>query len=79
MDAVKDEIVRVLGKEGIQPLGVEGDKGSHWVLLDYEDLIIHLFRKEEREFYNLDGLWGDAPKINLQEMETPKSKLRQIG
>jgi ribosome-associated protein len=79
MNAVADEIGKVLGKGGIHPLGIEGEKGSHWTLLDYDDLIVHLFRKEERAFYNLDGLWGDAPKIDLEEVEKPAGKIRRIG
>jgi ribosome-associated protein len=79
LSAVTDEIGKVLGKKGIQPLGIEGAKGSHWVLLDYDDVIVHLFRKEERAFYNLDGLWGDAPKIDLEVESKPAGKKRRIG
>ena len=79
MSAIADEIEKGLSKKGIHPLGIEGEKGAHWFLLDYDDLIVHLFRKEERAFYNLDGLWGDAPKVDLEEVDKPAGKIRRVG
>ncbi len=46
-----------------RPLRVEGRGEGEWVLLDYGDLVVHLFQPEMREFYSLERLWGDAPKI----------------
>lgn len=65
--AILDEIEVTLGKKGVRPLQIEGAAISHWVLIDYEDVIVHIFRKETREFYNLDGLWGDSPVLDLEE------------
>lgn len=67
LNAIAEEIEKQLGKEGFHPPGIEGEKVSHWILMDYGDVIIHLFRKDARDFYNLDGLWGDSPKIDLEE------------
>ncbi len=67
LNAIAEDIEKQLGKEGFRPPGIEGGKVSHWILMDYGDVIIHLFRKDARDFYNLDGLWGDSPKIDLEE------------
>jgi ribosome-associated protein len=49
-----------------KPNHVEGLRGASWVLLDFIDVIVHLFLKETREFYGLERLWGDATRIELQ-------------
>jgi ribosome-associated protein len=46
------------------PNHIEGENAGFWVLLDYGDVIVHVFREEERAFYGLERLWGDAPQIN---------------
>jgi len=50
---------------GVAPLRAEGVMTGHWLILDYGTIIFHVFREEAREFYDLDGLWGDAPQIGL--------------
>lgn len=52
---------------GIAPLSVEGTGRGHWVLMDFSDVIVHVFYQPMREFYDLDGLWADAPKVRLPE------------
>lgn len=47
------------------PLGVEGEGDGNWILIDYGDLVIHLFFEPQREFYDLEGLWIEAPRIDL--------------
>ena len=54
-------------EHGIRPFAVEGTGRSHWVLMDFSDVIVHIFYEPVREFYDLDGLWGDAPKAKLPE------------
>lgn len=61
--AMTDAVGDALSKNGWRPLGVEGREGGVWVLIDYNDVILHIFKKETREFYGLDRLWGDAPQI----------------
>lgn len=51
---------------GIMPIGIEGMANGQWVLMDYGDIIIHIFDKESREFYDLEKLWMDAPRISLK-------------
>ncbi|WP_125606571.1 ribosome silencing factor [Lapidilactobacillus bayanensis] len=65
--AIVEEIekqVEALGVEG----HVEGKKGSKWILIDFKDVVIHVFLKEEREFYNLEKLWSDAPMVDIHEL-----------
>lgn len=58
-----------LAKEGIYPLGIEGSTQGSWILMDYNELIIHIFYKPIREFYDLEGLWSDAKRIETQTEE----------
>lgn len=50
---------------GVKTLHAEGAYTNGWLVLDYGNIIVHIFRKEAREFYDLDGLWGDAPALDL--------------
>ncbi|MFQ5508017.1 MAG: ribosome silencing factor [Leptospirillia bacterium] len=65
--AIYEGIDEALSKRGVEPLNVEGKNEMRWVLLDYADVIIHVFLNEAREFYGLERLWGDAPKVDLQD------------
>jgi ribosome-associated protein len=59
--AVADHITDSLREEGIRPWHNEGYRGSGWVLLDFVDVVVHIFMPRVREFYSLEKLWGDAP------------------
>jgi len=65
--ALCDYIVETLEKEGLRPFSIEGYTYGRWVLIDYIDFIIHIFLQDVREYYNLELLWGDAPKLELKE------------
>jgi len=65
MKAIINAIRDGLREVGVTTTRVEGDFHGGWVLLDYSDLIVHVFRKEAREFYDLDGVWADAPQLDL--------------
>lgn len=65
VQAIASSIEHDLKKEGIYPLGMEGFKEGKWILLDYDDIIIHVFYQQIREFYELERLWADAPKVEL--------------
>jgi ribosome-associated protein len=65
--AIADAIVEGLKKKGIYPSHREGSEGARWVLLDYFDVVIHVFNEEARQFYALENLWGDAPVEILNE------------
>lgn len=65
VQAIASAIEVTLKKEGIYPLGVEGFSEAKWVLLDYDDVVVHVFYEGVREFYDLEGLWSDAPNVEV--------------
>ncbi len=67
VQSIAQGIGEYLGKEGIAPLSVEGQTRGHWVLMDFSDVIVHVFYQPVREFYDLEGLWSHAPRVNLPE------------
>lgn len=66
--AIAEFIEEEFSKSGIKPRGIEGLGYSHWVLIDYGDVIVHVFEKETRDFYNLEKLWMDARTIEIDEV-----------
>jgi ribosome-associated protein len=58
---------RLKAEGGISPLRVEGLGDSHWVLLDYGDLVVHVFLDETRAYYDLERLWSDAPRVAWED------------
>ena len=60
--ALADEVRDKLSEQGVTPLRVEGYQSARWVLLDYGDVVVHIFNPEARSFYGLDRLWGDAQR-----------------
>jgi ribosome-associated protein len=63
--AIADAIDEELGPLGLASLGVEGYREGQWILMDYGDVIVHVFSQETREYYDLERLWANAPKIDL--------------
>ena len=61
--ALADAVDERFSAQGLEPRRVEGYNTASWILMDYNDVIIHIFLKETREFYSLERLWGDAPEI----------------
>ena len=61
LEAVADAVERSLHDAGQRLIGSEGARGSRWVLLDFGDVVVHVFHQEERAYYDLEGLWSDAP------------------
>jgi len=62
---IAEEIQKELKKEHIYPLHIEGYNEANWILLDYGDLIIHLFDEKNRSFYQIERLWGDATEVSV--------------
>ena len=67
---LSDEVQRVLAEQGEEALHVEGYRAGGWVLVDYGCLVVHIFLKETREFYNLERLWSDAPEVDISALLT---------
>lgn len=66
--AIHDRIYEGMKKEhGLLPRRVEGATEARWILLDYVDVVVHVFVPEAREFYNLEKLWGDVPRVALED------------
>ena len=65
VDAISDGIVVGLKVEDLRPLGAEAARSGQWSLLDYGDFVVHVFLHAAREHYDLEGLWNDAPRIQL--------------
>lgn len=71
--AIADHVEEELAKEGIKCLHKEGYESLNWVILDYFDVMVHVFRNEARAYYGLEKLWGDAPVIEIKDKAVKKS------
>ena len=67
--AMCDEVQEKLGRAGLELRQMEGNRSSSWILLDYGDVIIHLFSRDDRLFYDLERVWGDGKEIGIDELE----------
>ncbi len=65
LNAMSDSVEEELGKLGVNLRHVEGTRSSTWILMDYRDVIIHLFSREDREFYDIERIWTDGKKIEV--------------
>ncbi len=65
--AIADEVDKELRDEGVKYWHKEGYQALNWVLIDYVDVIVHIFKKDVREFYKLEKLWGDAAVEDVQD------------
>ena len=73
VQALAFHVEEKLGKRGIHPLGVEGKREGRWILLDYGEVIVHVFYQPVREFYDLERLWSEAPRLEMP----PASRVRR--
>lgn len=62
-----DEVEYQLSQEKIEPDHIEKDNTGSWIILDYNDIIVHVFHKEARNFYNLENLWADGEPVDISE------------
>ncbi len=69
--AIADSIVEGTEKKGIKAWHIEGYRARRWILLDYVDVVVHIFEPETRKFYSLESLWGDAP---IEEVKPRRSR-----
>lgn len=66
--ALAEELQEKLSERGVEPLRVEGTRAAMWVVLDYGDLMIHIFHRETRQFYNLERLWADGTVLRPAQL-----------
>lgn len=69
VQAMIDNVEETLGKAGYTPKQIEGYQNANWVLMDYSDIIVHVFDKENRLFYDLERIWRDGKTISVDEFK----------
>ena len=68
IQAMVDAVDEALTKAGHSPRQIEGNRNSTWILMDYRDIIVHIFSKEDRLFYDLEKIWTDGKRIEVDEL-----------
>ena len=79
--SIAEHLIKSLKARKIKTIGVEGVKEGDWALLDYGEVIIHVFESEKKSFYDIEGLWADAPRIDLSDFKKefePKEDLDEF-
>ena len=71
--ALSDAVVQALKAVGTRASGVEGRETGTWVLVDYGDVIVHAMHDDARAFYDLEGLWADAPRVDVPGAPEPRA------
>jgi ribosome-associated protein len=72
VSAIAQGVIDELRTHNVRPIGVEGLDAGRWVLIDFGDIVVHVFDEPMRGFYDLDGLWGDAPRLAIDLEAPPK-------
>ncbi|MDO5410148.1 MAG: ribosome silencing factor [Lachnospiraceae bacterium] len=68
VQAIADNVMEKMGKAGYDLRQVEGYQSARWILLDYHDIVIHVFYQEDRDFYNIERIWRDGKFIDVKEL-----------
>ena len=63
--AISESIEQELKKSRVMPIGVEGKEQAEWILIDYGSFVVHVFSRQARDYYSLEKLWGDAPRLSF--------------
>ena len=70
LKAIAGEIeTRLKTDHDMRPISIDGFPASQWIVLDYMQVIVHVFHRDKREFYSLEDLWGDAPRLTFESAE----------
>ena len=73
-NAIVSEVDQEMKKRGEAKLGIEGSEEGRWALIDYGDFVVHVFSPEDRAYYALEDIWGDAPHLDWQEPSEPSAE-----
>ena len=68
VQAMEDNVEEALGKGGYVPKQIEGYQSANWILMDYKDIIVHVFSEEDRGFYDLERIWRDGKEITKEDL-----------
>ena len=68
VQAMADSAEEALGRAGYDAKQIEGYQSANWILMDYKDIIVHVFSKEDRAFYDLERIWRDGKIVNVEEL-----------
>ena len=74
VNAIADNVIDKMRELGRKPLRTQGMENNFWIILDYGDIVAHIFLTEYRSFYRLEELWADAPQKEYKERRVPKNK-----
>ena len=77
IQALSDNVEEKLAVSGIRPKNIEGYNTANWILLDYSDILVHIFDKESRGFYDLERMWRDGKTISTNDINEKRHKLFQ--
>ncbi len=66
LESIAESVEKELKSAGHRVVGSEGQRGGRWVLLDFGDVVVHVIHQEERAHYDLEGLWADAPRVEVE-------------
>ncbi len=75
-NAIAIEVDQEMKKRGEAKLGIEGSEENRWTLIDYGDFVVHIFSPEDRAYYALEDIWGDAPHLDWQEPSATTAEQR---
>lgn len=79
VQAIAEAVQEQLARHGARPISLEGIERAQWVLLDYGDLVVHVFQVPVRQFYDLDRLWAKAPRVELPEPFQSQARSQKTG
>lgn len=68
LGALADSVDEVLGRAGYEHRAVEGYDSGSWILMDYNDVVVHIFNRDDRQFYDLERIWRDGKRVNVSEL-----------
>ncbi|HKS15745.1 MAG TPA: ribosome silencing factor [Planctomycetota bacterium] len=74
--AIAEEVAYQMKRKGLRAFGIEGDRGAPWILEDFGDFVLHVFRESHRRFYDLESLWADAPLVGWEKKARRNGKTK---